>query len=198
MTLATTPWIAFVSCDSNSTNPSHETDIFTMAKDRGAKSAVSSISSMVAILHNSLGQILYSLYSETCVINPGYRDSALDVFAVQTLNASRFVFPYPSFNSRSTLDFYRHIEYEFGQFGPSSETYYGYFNAAMLNDVAGVINNTIACNYPTAPGFLFATLPAHNDTGVGISNSGLQADVNGTGPSTSTSGNNSADSSIAM
>ncbi|KAI9569671.1 hypothetical protein HD554DRAFT_500290 [Boletus coccyginus] len=159
----TTPWIAFVSCDSNSTNPPHETDIFTMAKDRGANSA-----------------ILYSLYSETCVINPGYRDSALDVFAIQTLNASR------------------HIEYEFGQFGPSSETYYGYFNAAMLNDVAGVINNTIAFNYPTAPGFLFATLPAHNDSGVGMSNSGLQADVNGTGTSTNTSGGNSADSSIAM
>lgn len=133
------------------------------------------------------------------MINPAYRDSALDIFAIQTLNASRFVFSYPLLNSHSTLDFdHRHIEYEFGQFGASSETYYGYFNAAMLNDVAGVINNTIAFNYPTAPGFLFATLPAHNDSGVGMSNSGLQADVNGTETSTNTSGGNSADSSIAM
>ncbi|KAF8556392.1 hypothetical protein OG21DRAFT_1596485 [Imleria badia] len=154
----TTPWIAFVSCDANSTNSSSETDIFTMAKARGAKSA-----------------ILYSFYSETCVINPGYPGSVLDVFTTQTLSASR------------------RIEYEFGQFGPSSEAYYGYFNATMLNDAAGVINNTIAFSYPAAPGFLFATLPAYNASEV---NGGLKTDANGT--STSTSSTNSQDTGVAM
>jgi len=133
-----------------------------MAKDRGAKAV-----------------ILYSLYSETCVINPGYGGEVLDVFTTQTLNASR------------------RIEYAFGQFGPSSETYYGYFNATMLNDAAGVMNNTIAFNYPAAPDFLFATLPAYRASGVGISDSELQADANGT-DTTSTSANNSDNTGVAM
>lgn len=89
------------------------------------------------------------------------------------------------------MELLRRIEYEFGQFGPSSEAYYGYFNATMLYDVAGVINNTITFNYPAAPGFLFATLPAYNA-------SGLQTDANGTGTSTSTSGDNSEDTGVAM
>ncbi|KAF8135400.1 hypothetical protein EV363DRAFT_1211911 [Boletus edulis] len=155
----TTPWIAFISCDANSTNSSGQADIFGMAKDRGAKSA-----------------ILYSLYSETCVISPDYQTSALDVFTTQTLNASR------------------HIEYEFGQFGPSSEAYHGYFNAMMLNDTAGVLNNTIAFDYPTAPGFLFATLSIYNTSGA---DGGTQADDNGTATSTSTD-SDSGDTGIAM
>lgn len=40
LALATTPWIAFVSCDSNTTNSSMENDIFTLARDRGAVAAV--------------------------------------------------------------------------------------------------------------------------------------------------------------
>ena len=37
---AITPWIALVSCDSNSTDASDVNDIFTLARDRGAVSAV--------------------------------------------------------------------------------------------------------------------------------------------------------------
>ncbi len=36
-----TPWIALVSCDFNATNASQEIDIFTLARDKGAVSAVS-------------------------------------------------------------------------------------------------------------------------------------------------------------
>jgi len=39
--VATTPWIAFISCDGNSTNASQELDIFTLARDSGAQAAVS-------------------------------------------------------------------------------------------------------------------------------------------------------------
>ncbi|KAH0827880.1 hypothetical protein J3R83DRAFT_3507 [Lanmaoa asiatica] len=156
----TTPWVAFVSCDANSTNSSQEADIFTMAKNRGAKSAV-----------------LYSLYSETCVINPGYQSSVLDVFTTQTLNASW------------------RIEYEFGQFGPSTEEYYGYFNAALLNNAAAVLNDTITFDYPAVPDFLFATLPAYN---TGTPNGGLQSDANGTGTSTSTGSSGSQNTGVAM
>ena len=37
---ATTPWIALVSCDYNATNASQVVDIFTLARDKGAVSAV--------------------------------------------------------------------------------------------------------------------------------------------------------------
>lgn len=37
---ALTPWIALVSCDKNATNASMEEDIFTLARDKGAVSAV--------------------------------------------------------------------------------------------------------------------------------------------------------------
>jgi hypothetical protein len=36
-----TPWIAYISCDVNETGSSQEWDIFTLARDRGAVSAVS-------------------------------------------------------------------------------------------------------------------------------------------------------------
>ena len=131
------------------------------------------------------------------MINPSYGGEVLDVFTIQTLNASRFVFSH-SLNFHSTLELLRRIEYEFGQFGPSSETYYGYFNATMLNDAAGVMNDTIAFNYPAAPDFLFATLPVYHASSAGISDSELQADTNGTGTSTSTSTDNSGNTGVAM
>lgn len=40
--LATTPWIALVACDANATDAPQDTDIFTLAKDRGAVAAVRS------------------------------------------------------------------------------------------------------------------------------------------------------------
>lgn len=39
--LAITPWIAVISCDTNATDSSPKTDIFTLAKERGATGAVS-------------------------------------------------------------------------------------------------------------------------------------------------------------
>jgi hypothetical protein len=40
--LASAPWIAMVSCDTNSTGASMEIDIFTLARDKGAVAAVRS------------------------------------------------------------------------------------------------------------------------------------------------------------
>ncbi|KIM45669.1 hypothetical protein M413DRAFT_442322 [Hebeloma cylindrosporum] len=59
-----TPWIALISCDNNSTNASLDTDIFELAHEKGAVSA-----------------LLYSLYSKACVINPGYSDRLFDIFS---------------------------------------------------------------------------------------------------------------------
>lgn len=61
----------------------------------------------------------------------------------------------------------------------------------MLNDAAGVINDTIASNYPAAPGFLFATLPVYDADGI-------QTDANGTGTPTGTNSSDSQDTGVAM
>ncbi|KDQ29702.1 hypothetical protein PLEOSDRAFT_157415 [Pleurotus ostreatus PC15] len=49
----TAPWIALISCDRNATGHSQELDIFTLARDKGARAA-----------------LLYSTTSETCHLNP--------------------------------------------------------------------------------------------------------------------------------
>ncbi|KAG6333337.1 hypothetical protein ID866_5754 [Astraeus odoratus] len=131
---ATTPWIAFISCDANSTNASQELDIFTLARDSGA-----------------LAALLYSVRSESCAINPAYTDPdndfdhVFDIFATQSFRVSNF------------------IEYEFAQFGQNG-SYYGTYNATMLNATASVVNESIALGNPVAPGPLFATLQAFNAT----------------------------------
>lgn len=74
--LATTPWIALVACDANVTNASQENDIFSLARDAGAKAA-----------------LLYSIYSQECIINPEYADPAtfdqvMDIFSTQSLTTA--------------------------------------------------------------------------------------------------------------
>ncbi|PBK95264.1 hypothetical protein ARMGADRAFT_1011131 [Armillaria gallica] len=74
-----TPWIALISCDFNATNASQEIDIFTLARDKGALSA-----------------LLYSVYSTACIINPGYSNvetsnHPLDVFSTHSLTSSLLV-----------------------------------------------------------------------------------------------------------
>lgn len=63
----------------------------------------------------------------------------------------------------------------------------------MLNDAAGVINDTFTSHYPATPGFLFATLPAYNASGTE-----LQSDINTTGTSTSTESSGSQNTGVAM
>lgn len=74
-----TPWIALISCDFNGTNASQEIDIFTFARNKGARSA-----------------LLYSVYSTACIISPGYSNvetsnHPLDVFSTQRLSSSLLV-----------------------------------------------------------------------------------------------------------
>ncbi|KAI0355724.1 hypothetical protein OH77DRAFT_1454268 [Trametes cingulata] len=90
----TTPWIALVSCDSNSTHASEEEDIFTLARDRGAVAA-----------------LLYSLKSVTCVINPEYSDPAnfdqvMDIFATQSLSSSQLIEGQFHINESNTSKYY--------------------------------------------------------------------------------------------
>ncbi|KAI0327421.1 hypothetical protein GY45DRAFT_1436969 [Cubamyces sp. BRFM 1775] len=76
----TTPWVAWISCDeSNTTSPYPDTDIFTLAYERGAKAA-----------------ILYSVESLTCYLTSDYSKKAkanptLDIYMTQSLGVSRWV-----------------------------------------------------------------------------------------------------------
>ncbi|KAG2129824.1 uncharacterized protein EDB93DRAFT_1181563 [Suillus bovinus] len=148
----TTPWIALVSCDANSTNFSEEVDIFTMANNAGAQSA-----------------LLYSVYSNTCIINPEYADPAnfdqvFDIFSTQSTSVSR------------------NIQYEFGQGGGTNLSIYGNFDAATLNASEASINQSINSGYATVPGYLLATLQAWNATGT--NSTGTSGNNNGSTGST--------------
>lgn len=151
----TTPWIALVSCDANSTNFSEDVDIFTMANSSGAQSA-----------------LLYSLYSNTCLINQEYADPAnfdqvFDIFSTQSISVSK------------------NIQYEFGQDGPTNLSLYGNFDATTLNASATTISQFITSGYPTVPGYLLATLQAWNATGT---NSTGTSSNNGSTSSTTNQG----------
>ncbi|KAH9916935.1 hypothetical protein B0H21DRAFT_770407 [Amylocystis lapponica] len=68
-----TPWIALISCDANATNPS-ALDVFTLAKQAGAKSA-----------------LLYSVNSSVCIINPSFAagfDHSMDVFITESQDSA--------------------------------------------------------------------------------------------------------------
>ncbi|KAI9442781.1 aminotransferase class-III-domain-containing protein [Lactarius psammicola] len=59
---------------------------------------------------------------------------------------------------------------------------YGEYNPTILNASQAAINDTLAAGYPTAPGYLWATLAAYNaTTPLGINNSGSDAQGTQTG-----------------
>ncbi|KAF8161111.1 hypothetical protein B0H34DRAFT_366816 [Crassisporium funariophilum] len=104
----TTPWIALVSCDQNATDASQEEDVFTLARDKGAVSA-----------------LLYSLYSAACVINPEYSDPStfdqvFDIFSTQSLTSAHL------------------IEYQFGQLGSSNKSLYAYDSQQLNNSASDI------------------------------------------------------------
>ncbi|KAF6762976.1 hypothetical protein DFP72DRAFT_519061 [Ephemerocybe angulata] len=96
-----TPWIAMVSCDKNATNASMDTDIFTLARDKGAVAA-----------------LLYTLGSLACVINPEYADpdtfdQVFDIFSTQSMTSAHL------------------IEYQFGQLNPQNTSIFGYTSSQL-------------------------------------------------------------------
>ncbi|KAL5528495.1 hypothetical protein ACEPAF_7631 [Sanghuangporus sanghuang] len=124
----TTPWIAFVSCDSNGTDFSMEDDVFTLARDRGAVAA-----------------LLYSQWSEACIINAEYQDPAtfdqvFDIFSTKSLVTAR------------TVE---------NAFTNVNQTLYGNYNAETLNATFDNVTNGISSGQASS-GYLLATLTAAN------------------------------------
>ncbi|EJU04351.1 hypothetical protein DACRYDRAFT_76774 [Dacryopinax primogenitus] len=104
----TTLWIAFISCDHNVTGASTE-DIFTLAQERGAVSA-----------------LLYSAYSQSCLLNPAYLSrefyKPIDVFVT---------------TSQQSVEL---IESQFEQVNAS---FYSY-DASLLTQNALLVNESLA------------------------------------------------------
>ncbi|EPQ57224.1 hypothetical protein GLOTRDRAFT_58432 [Gloeophyllum trabeum ATCC 11539] len=162
----TTPWIALVACDKNATNASQVDDIFTLARDRGAKAA-----------------LLYSEYSQACVINPDYAnpenfEQVMDIFSTQSLTSAKL------------------IEYQFNS-SAINKTLYGNYNASLLNASAAIINNTMSTGLMNVSSFMFAELKAYNATGTGAVDGGGGDTPTGSTSAEQGSGSN-RNSSLAM
>ncbi|KAG8956260.1 hypothetical protein FRC04_004337 [Tulasnella sp. 424] len=75
----TTPWIAFINCDKNSSDMSEMDDIFSEVRDRGAAAA-----------------LMYSTTSQTCKLNNEYFDptefdKVLDIYTTITRSSARLI-----------------------------------------------------------------------------------------------------------
>ncbi|TIC05791.1 hypothetical protein E3Q16_01789 [Wallemia mellicola] len=71
------PWLAFISCDSNSTDSTDDYDIFSFAADRGARAV-----------------LLYTTTKERCEINPVFLQTynrVIDVFATSSRDSARLI-----------------------------------------------------------------------------------------------------------
>ena len=127
-----------------------------------------------------LFQLLYSLYSLACVINPQYSDpqsfdQVFDIFSTQSLTSAHL------------------IEYQFGQLTPQNESLFAY-DSQQLNDSASSILQSLNLSYPIASGYLLAFLRAHNATDSGDNNS----DPGDTTRSTSSTSNDPPNTALAM
>jgi hypothetical protein len=95
----------------------------------------------------------------------------MDIFSTQSLASARVIL---------------------SQFAAININVYGEFNVSTLNASQPAINETLAAGYPTAAGYMWATLSAFNSTGslgINASGSGNQsspAQSGGTGASKTT------------
>ncbi|KAF8494742.1 hypothetical protein F5888DRAFT_1616799 [Russula emetica] len=97
----------------------------------------------------AIGALLYSEWSSACIINGGYKDPdiftpLMDIFSTQSLVSARVIL---------------------SQFAAINISVYGEFNVTTLNASQPAINQTLVAGYPTAPGYMWATLAAYNATG---------------------------------
>ncbi|TEB37235.1 hypothetical protein FA13DRAFT_1786421 [Coprinellus micaceus] len=152
-----TPWIAFIPCDANSNSgPSTEPDIFTLAQSKGAVSAV-----------------LYSLDSETCLLDPAFEVShftspdGIDIFLSSSSSAAHL------------------IQYQFGQLDSPRLLEY---DSALLNSSFDDVTKSIQEGYPISAGYLLTTLEAWNATEDAFPDPGAQGG-GGNSNSTDTGGN---------
>jgi len=142
-----TPWVAFISCDANVTGTPMDEDIFTLAQERGAVAA-----------------LLYSMWSDTCMINPEYLDPdefspILDIFSAKSLSSSRLIS---------------------SQFTNINQTLYSDYDPVRLNASAASVQAALGQNITNST-YLVAVIRSGNDTDT--SDSGNSTDSSGVGDS---------------
>lgn len=126
----------------------------------------------------AIGALLYSEWSRACIINPDYALSGtynrlMDIFSTQSLASARVIL---------------------GQLEVTNTNVYSDYNPATLNASQATINETLAAGYPTAPGYLWATLAAYNATApLNVSSGNDQGTPNG-----SSGGTGSSKTTLAM
>lgn len=118
-------------------------------------------------------QLLYSLYSETCLLDPAFETShfassnGIDIFLTSSSPAANV------------------IEYQFGQLDSPRLLDY---DSALLNSSFDDITKSIQEGYPISAGYLLTTLEAWNATEDAFPDPGAQGG-GGNGSSTETGGN---------
>jgi len=148
--------------EDDATNSSTETTttpwIALIACDANATDASQEVDVFTLVSdRGAVGALLYSQWSSACIINAWYRDPdtfapLMDIYSTQSLASARVIL---------------------SQFEAINITVFGEFNATTLNASQSAINQTLAVGYPTAPGYMWATLDAYNATGdLGINGSG--------------------------
>lgn len=151
-------------------------------------------------------QLLYSQYSQACIINPNYADPAtfdqvMDIFVTESLSSTEYVallaLLIPNFRVADTHAHPILSSLIDSAFGEINSTIYGSFNARLLNETIAEINDTIVNGGAVSPGYLFATLTAYNasgtDDGDGSASGGATAESSGGGGP-----NNGPNTSLAM
>ncbi|KAJ3520455.1 hypothetical protein NMY22_g12749 [Coprinellus aureogranulatus] len=157
--LANTPWIAFISCDADP-GPLTDTDVFTLAQSKGAVSAV-----------------LYSSYSETCLLAPDFQashytsSSGIDIF-VTSAQADGAI-----------------IDYQFGQLDAAPEQSLTEYDSALLNTSYTDVTDSIEKEYPVSGGYLLTTLEAWNATEDAFTDNGGTTEGGGSNSTETGNGN---------
>lgn len=151
-----------VLCDRNATGASMDIDIFTMARDKGAVGAVCH-PFLLLWPDAEVQQLLYTVGSLACVINPEYADHSLfdqvfDIFSTQSLTSAALIE-----NQLSQL------VNDSTQTGPGRgnnrtvEVILDY-DSKKLNDSYDAVMDSIARGNVVSGGFVLATMQAFNAT----------------------------------
>ncbi|KAI0703679.1 hypothetical protein C8T65DRAFT_741284 [Cerioporus squamosus] len=117
-----TPWVALVACDNNATDATPD-DIFARAKQSGAQAGV-----------------LYSLFSSTCVVTPGYSSPSLDIYVSTSLPSSRLL-----------ENVFRNVD----------ATKFGTFNPATLDSEFANVTQAPSEGFTVDSGYAVAVIAAH-------------------------------------
>ncbi|RDX53250.1 hypothetical protein OH76DRAFT_1343663 [Lentinus brumalis] len=157
-----TPWVALVACDQNATNATPD-DIFARAKNSGAQAGV-----------------LYSLFSSTCIVNPGYSNPPLDVYVSDSLPLLENVF--------------RNVDaVKFGTFNPETlDSEFAHVTSAPSNGFTVDPGYTVAVITPRLP--IFSSVYTALPTSTGSDAARTSATGATTGTATSLAPNSTATS----